>query len=99
MMELLEKAYLAGLGAFSVGREKAKEIVDELVEKGKITAEEAPKIMKDLMAKAEESKKIFEERIEAGIENALNRVNVASKKDIEALEKKLDLILKELKKS
>lgn len=99
MMELLEKVYLTGLGVFSVGREKAKEIVDELVEKGKITAEEAPKIMKDLMAKAEAGKKAFEDRIEAGIENALNRVNVASKKDIEALEKKLDMILKELKKS
>jgi len=98
MMDFFEKAYLAGLGALTVTKDKAKEIVDELVEKGKITAEEAPKFLKDVIAKAEEGKKEIEQRIQKGTEDALNKLNVASKKDIEALEKKLDLILKELKK-
>jgi polyhydroxyalkanoate synthesis regulator phasin len=97
-MEFLEKAYLAGLGAFSVTKDKAKEIVDELVEKGKITAEEAPKIIKDLVAKAEESRKAIEDRIDKGVENTVNKLNLATKKDIQDLEKKLDQILKELKK-
>ena len=98
MLEFFEKAYLAGLGAFSVTRDKAKEIVDELVEKGKITAEEAPKFLKDVIAKAEEGKKELELRIQKGTEDALNKLNVASKADVEAINKKLDLILKELKK-
>jgi polyhydroxyalkanoate synthesis regulator phasin len=72
--------------------------VDDLVEKGKITAEEAPKILKDLVAKAEESKKAIEDRIEKGVENTVNRLNLATKKDLQDLEKKLDQILKELKK-
>jgi polyhydroxyalkanoate synthesis regulator phasin len=98
MLEFFEKAYLAGLGAFSVTKDKAKEIVDELVEKGKITAEEAPKFLKDVIAKAEEGKKELELRIQKGTEEALKKLNVASKSEIEALDKKLDLILKELRK-
>jgi polyhydroxyalkanoate synthesis regulator phasin len=98
MSDIFEKAYMAGLGAWSVTREKAKEIVDDLVEKGKITADEAPKILKDAVAKAEESRKALEERIEKGVENTVNRLNLATKTDLQQVEKKLDLILKELQK-
>ncbi|MBN2201624.1 hypothetical protein JW777_06720 [bacterium] len=98
MTDFFEKAYLAGLGAWSVTKEKAKEIVDDLVEKGKITADEAPKILKELVSKAEESKKALEERVEKGVENTVNRLNLATKSDVQRVEEKLDLILKELKK-
>jgi polyhydroxyalkanoate synthesis regulator phasin len=98
MTELFEKAYLAGLGAWFVTKEKAKEIVDDLVEKGKITADEAPKILKDTIAKADESRKALEARIEKGVENTVNRLNLATKTDLQQVEKKLDLILKELQK-
>ena len=98
MMDFFEKAYLAGLGALTVTREKAKEIVDELVEKGKITAEEAPKILKDVAARAEEGKKAIEERIGKGVENTVARLNLATRKDVQEIEKKLDQVLKELQK-
>ena len=98
MPDFFEKAYLAGLGAWSVTKEKAKEIVDDLVEKGKITADEAPKILKEVVAKAEESKKALEERIEKGVENTVNKLNLATKSDVQRVEEKLDLILKELQK-
>ena len=98
MPDFFEKAYLAGLGAWSVTKEKAKEIVDDLVEKGKITADEAPKILKEVVAKAEESKKALEERVEKGVENTVNKLNLATKSDVQRVEEKLDLILKELQK-
>ncbi len=98
MSDFFEKAYMAGLGAWSVTKEKAKEIVDDLVEKGKITADEAPKILKEVVAKAEESKKALEERVEKGVENTVNRLNLATKSDVQRVEEKLDLILKELQK-
>jgi polyhydroxyalkanoate synthesis regulator phasin len=98
MTDIFEKAYLAGLGAWSVTKEKAKEIVDDLVEKGKITADEAPKILKEVVAKAEESKKALEERVEKGVENTVNKLNLATKTDVQRVEEKLDLILKALQK-
>lgn len=98
MPDFFEKAYLAGLGAWSVTKEKAKEIVDDLVEKGKITADEAPRILKEVVAKAEESKKALEERIEKGVENTVNKLNLATKSDVQRVEEKLDQILKELQK-
>lgn len=98
MSDFFEKAYMAGLGAWSVTKEKAKEIVDDLVEKGKITADEAPKILKEVVAKAEESKKALEERVEKGVENTVNKLNLANKSDVQRVEEKLDQILKELQK-
>jgi polyhydroxyalkanoate synthesis regulator phasin len=98
MTDFIEKAYLAGLGVLSVTREKAKELVDELVEKGKITADEAPKFMKDLLSRADEGKKALEEHIEKGIENTIEKLGLATKKEIAALDQKLDQILKELRK-
>lgn len=98
MADFVEKAYFAGLGALTMTKEKAKKWVDELVEKGKIKAEEGPTLLKEVVTKAEETKMALEERIQKGIENAFSKLNVASKSDIQALEKKLDAILKELQK-
>jgi len=98
MADFFEKTLLAGLGALHVTKEQIEKWIDELVEKGKVTKEEAPKLFKDLMAKAEENKKALETKISDGIENAMKKINLATKKDIEALNEKLDQILKELKK-
>jgi polyhydroxyalkanoate synthesis regulator phasin len=98
MADFFEKTMLAGLGALHVTKEQIEKWIDELVEKGKLTKEEAPKMMKDLLAKAEENKKALETKINAGIENALTKVNLATRKDVEALNEKLEQILKELKK-
>lgn len=98
MSDFLEKTMLAGLGALHVTKEQIEKWIDELVEKGKITREEAPKMFKDLMAKAEENKKALETKITDGIENAMKKINLATKKDVETLNDKLDQILKEIKK-
>jgi polyhydroxyalkanoate synthesis regulator phasin len=98
MADFFEKTMLAGLGALHVTKEQLEKWVEELVEKGKVTRDEAPKMMKDLLSKADENRKALETRINSGIENALTKVNLATKKDVDALNAKLDLILKEMKK-
>lgn len=98
MADFFEKTMLAGLGALHVTKEQIEKWIDELVEKGKVTKEEAPKLFKDLMDKAEENKKALETKISSGIESAMKKINLATKQDIDALNDKLDQILKELKK-
>ncbi len=98
MADFFEKTMLAGLGALHVTKEQIEKWIDELVEKGKVTKEEAPKLFKDLMTKAEENKKALETKISDGIENAMKKINLATKGDVATLNDKLDQILKELKK-
>lgn len=98
MTGLVEKGFLLGLGFLALTRERAEKVVEDLIEKGKLTREEAPKVLKDLLAKAEEEKKALEARVDAGLERALQRVNLPTRKDLEEVNKKLDQVLKELKK-
>lgn len=44
--------FLAGVGALSVGGEKAKEVLDDLIERGQISVEEGRKINEELKHRA-----------------------------------------------
>lgn len=44
--------FLAGVGAMALGGEKAKEVVDSLIEKGEITVEQGKEINQELTHKA-----------------------------------------------
>ena len=45
--------FLAGVGALSIGGEKAKETLDELVQRGQISVDEGKKINEELKHKAQ----------------------------------------------
>ena len=83
MLGVVHRAVLAGIGAGTLVREK----VEELVRRGE---SEQPKFVRDLFARAEEEKKRMETKVEESARRALERLQVATKADIEALSKKID---------
>ena len=93
MFETLDKLMLAGIGALSMTREKAEEIFDEYVSKGE--AEKAGKtgFVKKLMDHAEQNRKHLEELISSQVNQAVRKLNLATKEDIKRLEEKLDQLL------
>ena len=93
MFETLDKLMLAGLGAMSMTKEKAEEIFDEYVEKGKAQKDQRPGFVKDLMDRAEKSKKDMEKLISEQIDKALAKQPLATKDDINRIEAKLDQLL------
>jgi polyhydroxyalkanoate synthesis regulator phasin len=93
MFETLDKLMLAGLGAMSMTREKAEEIFDEYVEKGKAQRTNKDSFVRDLMDRAEKSRKEMEKTIHDQVEKALVNQPIATKDDIKRLETKLDLLL------
>lgn len=44
----IRQIFLAGIGALAIGAEKSQQVVDQLVEKGKLTVEEGKEMSKDL---------------------------------------------------
>lgn len=94
MFESLDKLMLAGLGAMSMTKEKAEEIFDEYVEKGKARKEERSGFVKDLIDRAEKSKKDMEKLISEQIDKALAKLPLATKDDLKHIEKKIDQLLK-----
>ena len=92
MIDALKKTLYAGLGATVVTAEKFESALQELVEKGKLSAEDA----KDTARKiSEESKKEFEEAqssLKSMFDELLEKAPVAWKKDLDAIHERLDAL-------
>jgi len=94
MFDLFKKSVLMGLGAITITKEKAEQIVDELVKKGELAKDERSKAIQDLLKKAEEQEKILIDKVSAEVNRAIEKLGIPTKKDIERLEKKIDELQK-----
>ncbi len=91
----LRKVVLASMGAVAIAQDEAEDLINKLVERGEIAREEGRKLMQDMMAKRRER---VEAQFDARVDTALGRMNVPTKADLKAVEKKLDELNKKLDK-
>jgi len=90
MFRLGRKMFLGGLGIVSLTKERANEIAQELIKKGELSQSESKEFVVDLLDKAEKEKDRLIEKIKPEIDKRLERMNFASKKYVDNLEKKID---------
>ena len=78
LTETFQNIFLAGVGALSIGGEKAKAVIDDLVERGQVTVDQGRKINEELKHKAEEGAgKLREESIRAYVRSLSPEERVA----------------------
>jgi polyhydroxyalkanoate synthesis regulator phasin len=100
--ETLRKLLLAGLGTVVVAQDEIEHFIEKMVEKGEIAEKDARKLVKDVVDRRREGAKKAEAEIDKRVEEALNRMNIPTKADIETLSNKITNLtkkLEELKKS
>jgi len=90
MFRLGRKMFLGGLGLVSLTKERANEIAQELIKKGELSQNESKEFVIDIMDKAEKEKDRLIEKIKPEIDKKLEKMNFASKKCVDNLEKKID---------
>jgi len=90
MFKLGRKMFLAGLGMLSLTKERANEIAQELIKKGELSQSESKGFVIDLLDKAEKEKDKLLKKIRPEIEKSLEKMDFASKKYVDNLEKKID---------
>jgi len=95
--QLLRKLFLSGLGLFALTQEKIEELVEEMAKRGEIAWSEKEDLLGELIKRGKEQKTEVERKIGNKVEEMLSRVNVASKDDIDRLEKKIDELGKKRK--
>jgi len=93
MFEPLDKLLLAGLGALSMTRERAEKIFEEYVSRGQAEKASRSGFVKELLQTAEKTRKDLEEMISERVHEAVGKLNLASREDIERVEHKLDELL------
>ncbi|TET93807.1 polyhydroxyalkanoate synthesis regulator [Candidatus Aerophobetes bacterium] len=98
MMEsLLGKFLLSGLGVLVLTEEKIVKFIEELTKEGEITQKGKKELLTEIIEKGEEKKKEIEGKIRKKVENMLSQMNVATKNDIQKLEKRIATLEKKRK--
>jgi polyhydroxyalkanoate synthesis regulator phasin len=95
-MDRIKKAMLLGLGLISLTKEKAEEIVDDLIKRGEVSREARCKMVDKLLKEAEKREEELTGKINETVQNTITQVGLASKKDLEAISKRLAEIEKRI---
>jgi polyhydroxyalkanoate synthesis regulator phasin len=82
----VRKIVLAGIGAVGLAQDEVENLIERLVERGEIAEKDARKLLREV---SEKRGKTAERAWDKQIEAVLDRMNVPSKSDIEALSKKI----------
>ena len=94
MFEVINKAFLVGVGLAAMAGEKVEELAKELAEKGKLSEAEARKLADDMVAKSAKARKDLKAQIEKRIEEALHKMHLPTKDDIDGLKARIDKLEK-----
>lgn len=105
-VETTRKVLLAGVGAMALAQDEAESFVNRLVERGEIAEKEGRQLIKDMMEKrkkkAEDTVEKTESELDARVERILQRMNIPTRNDINALSRQITALSKkvdELKKA
>ncbi len=97
-MSVLKDFVNLGLGALVMTKEKAEEVVSELVKKGEVGQEEGKELINELIEKGEKGKKEIEDKIEKMVKNVIEKLDLSAKKEIEELKSEIEKLKKKLNK-
>jgi polyhydroxyalkanoate synthesis regulator phasin len=101
-LEATRKVLLAGIGAVALAQEEIEKFINQLIERGEIAEKDGKKLLKEVRDKRKKGAEKAEDEVTKRVETVLDRMNVPSKADIDALSKKISELSKkvdELKKA
>ena len=92
LFEGLRKLVLASIGVIAMTRDEIEAFVNKLVERGELAQKDGEKLVNDLRTRVRDGRPQVQkvgERVEQGVEDFLNRLNIPSKHDIDELSAKI----------
>ncbi|MBN1362885.1 MAG: phasin family protein [Sedimentisphaerales bacterium] len=93
MFETLDKMMMAGLGALTMTRERAEQMFDEAVSKGKAAKDNRTGFVKEVMDGADKTRNELEKMISEQVQKTVTNLHLASQEDVRRIEQKLDQLL------
>lgn len=94
-MDLLKNVFSLGLGAAAATKEQIEKTVDSLVKKGDISKEDSKVLIKQWVEKGELAQKQLDDSVKAKVNQALNGLNLATKEEVEELERRIVILEKQ----
>ncbi|MBI5014687.1 MAG: hypothetical protein HZB55_04255 [Deltaproteobacteria bacterium] len=94
MIDFIRKAALAGIGALTLTEERARRLVDELVEQGRMSREEGEGLMKDMLSRMDTSRAEWETRVRDMVQEGFRKMDLVPRKDLHALQEQVRILEK-----
>lgn len=94
--DTLRKIKLFGIGMIALTQEKLEEFTQEMVKKGEMNREEGKLFVVEVLLEKDRQLKDIEEKINQKIKDIIENSGIATKKDIQVLEKRLDMLEKDI---
>ncbi len=98
MKEYIRKAMLIGVGLAATTREKVEESIAELVKKGELSEKEGKELVNELFERSKKVKEEWDKRVERAIAEALSRLSIPNKKELDELKIRVEALERTLEK-
>lgn len=92
MFEMIRKVMFIGMGAAAMSWDKMREMLDDLVSRGDLTAEEGKKLYTEMTQKAEEQGKEASQRMNVQLRQMLKDLGVANGDRVNILERRIEAL-------
>ncbi len=89
MLDVFKKGFLTGLGLIVVTADELEKKVNQMVEKGKLSAEEGEKIVRELIQKSEDQQKEVQDWLMESIKTGRENLDLAGKDELQNLEARI----------
>ena len=96
LLEASRKVLLAGIGAIGLAQDEIEDFVNKLIERGEIAEKDGRKLVKEIRDRRKKTTHDAEEKMNKQVEEILDRLNVPTKSDIEALSEKIAALTKKM---
>lgn len=92
MLELIKKGLLTGLGLAVVTKAKLEGMLCKLVDEGKLSREEATKLLEEMLQSGEKQWTEAEEKFGAAVKKLVAEMDLCRKVELKELEKKIQAL-------
>jgi polyhydroxyalkanoate synthesis regulator phasin len=93
---VLKELFYAGIGLASLTKEKAEEIVAELVKKGELSKDEGRETLNNLINRMQEERERLKLKVQEQVENIISSMNLVRKAELDEVKKRLEELEKKL---
>jgi polyhydroxyalkanoate synthesis regulator phasin len=94
MLEFIKKAIFIGAGLASMTAEKVEEAVAEIVRKGEISEKQGRELIQELKDRSGKARKDLGDRVEKMIEEALQKLKIPTRREMDELKARVDQLEK-----
>ncbi len=90
MSDLINKLVNLGFGIAAVSKDKVESVVNDLVERGKLTQQEGSQVVDELASKGEEARTEMKGFLEGLLQSFHEKLQVPTRQEIDALKARLE---------